>query len=263
MSHVFVTYKFLYEKTSIELEIKTPTNLSGLTDILKNELKLEETEELMILYPTPDGNMMELQSDDDVKFLMETKIAYNAVNKKMHCNVELVVIIINNLPNDEEAQLMFLSKKIDNLTLKVDKLSGLIKNTDKITYKVDQLSDFIKNIDENKSSTFSAIRSGSKEKNIYSDQIGFEPNLDECKKNTEEDKEKLLSATTSETNDDFSFMSKMKRFDTFTSILNFESEDVDSLFQKLKGYGVTEELRNLIVLKKFNNDYEKAINSQT
>lgn len=55
-------------------------------------------------------------------------------------------------------------------------------------------------------------------------------------------------------------MSKMKRCDS--SILNFESEDVDSLFQKLKAYGVAEELRNIIVLKKFNHDYEKAINSQ-
>jgi len=37
MSHVFVKFKFRYEKTSIELEIKTPTDLSGLTDILVNK----------------------------------------------------------------------------------------------------------------------------------------------------------------------------------------------------------------------------------
>lgn len=59
---------------------------------------------------------------------------------------------------------------------------------------------------------------------------------------------------------DSSSMLEMKRFDTF--LLNFESEDVDSLFQKLKAYGVNDELRNIIVLKKFNNDYEKAVNSQ-
>ncbi|CAH1733080.1 unnamed protein product [Aphis gossypii] len=244
MSHVFVTFKFRYRKTSIKLEIKTPIDLSGLTDILKNELKLEETEELMLLCPTLDGNMMELQSDDDVKFLMETKIAYNAVTKTMHCNVELVVIIINNLLDDKEAQFMILSKKIDNLTFKVDKLS-----------------DFIENTDENKSSTFSAIRSESKEKNTFLselDQIGFEPNLDECKKNTEEDKESLLS----ETNDNLSPTLEMERFDALSVLLNFESENVDSLFHKLKAYGFTDEFRNIIVLKKFNNDYEKAINSQ-
>lgn len=42
-------------------------------------------------------------------------------------------------------------------------------------------------------------------------------------------------------------MLEMKRFDTFTSLLNFESEDADSLFQKLKAYGFTNELRNIIV----------------
>jgi len=54
----------------------------------------------------------------------------------------------------------------------------------------------------------------------------------------------------------------MKRFDVFSVLLNFESEDVDSLFHKLKAYGVTDEFRNIIVLKKFNNEYEKAVNSQ-
>jgi len=37
MSHVLVTFKFRFEKTSIELEIKTPTDLCGLIDILVNK----------------------------------------------------------------------------------------------------------------------------------------------------------------------------------------------------------------------------------
>ncbi|CAH1714497.1 unnamed protein product [Aphis gossypii] len=142
MSNVFVTFNIRCEKSLIELKLKEPTEISGFIETLKNELKLEETDELVILCPTFEGNMMELQSDDDIAFLKKTKLSYNAITKEVYCNVELVVIIIHKLQDDTNSQIMNLSKKLDNLASKVDKV----------------LDEFNSKIDENSNSIFSTLK---------------------------------------------------------------------------------------------------------
>ncbi|XP_026818799.1 uncharacterized protein LOC113557461 [Rhopalosiphum maidis] len=249
MSDIFVKFNIRHEKTLIEVNMKLPEDLNELIDSLKNELKVEETDELVILCPTPDGNMMELQSDDDLNFLKKTKMAYDVVTKEIRCKSELVVNVIKNLPDDPKAQFMILSKKINDLTIKVDKLSN----------------DFFKNIDEFKTSTFSTIRSilaehlqkdsGNKSKDNFIgevDSMDLKINLEKNKKNTEEDKKKLSS----ETNDDSSAMLENKRLDIPTPV----PRHFDVLINKLVADGFTHNLLNVISLKRFNNDYEKTVN---
>ncbi|XP_026812375.1 uncharacterized protein LOC113553308 [Rhopalosiphum maidis] len=255
MSNVFITFKIRYEKELIERKIIAPTDMSGFLETLKNELLLEETDELVILCPTPDGKIMELQSDDDIECLKQTKLSYNAVTKEVYCNVELVVTIIRKFPNDTSAQFMILSNKIDNLTSKIDKLSD----------------EFIKKIDEDKTSTFSTIRSILAEHlqidsgNKLKDSLGegdikeLKPNVDVHKKKTKKDKEKL-SSTTTPTNNNSSTMSETIKLKTPKSASRPISKDIDVLLEMLVADGFTNTIQNIIVLKRFDNDYEKALN---
>uniref|UniRef100_A0A2S2PLY8 PB1 domain-containing protein n=1 Tax=Schizaphis graminum TaxID=13262 RepID=A0A2S2PLY8_SCHGA len=249
MSDIFVKFNIRHERTLIKVNMKLPKDLNELIDQLKNELKLEETDELVILCPTSDGKMIELQSDDDVNFLKKTKMAYDVITKEISCKSELVVNVIKNLPNDTKAQFMMLSKTINDLTIKADKLSN----------------DFIKNMDEFKTSTLS-IRSilaehlqkncGNKSKdNNFTGEVDSKDlkiDLDENKKNTEEDKEKLSS----ETNNNSSAMLENKRLDIPTPV----PRHFDVLINKLAADGFTHNLLNVISLKRFDNDYEKTVN---
>ncbi|XP_003243469.1 uncharacterized protein LOC100570394 [Acyrthosiphon pisum] len=141
MSEDFVTFKIRCEKALFELKIKSPKDISGFVKKLKNKLKLDESDDLVILCPVTDGNMMEIQSDDDIEFLKNTKLTYNAVNKDFYCNVELVVIIIHKLPDDPKVKFKVLSNKLKLLASQVDELSNV----------------FNKIIHENESSVISTI----------------------------------------------------------------------------------------------------------
>ncbi|XP_025193890.1 uncharacterized protein LOC112593618 [Melanaphis sacchari] len=253
MSNNFITFNIRREKELIELKLETPSNISGFIETLKNELKLEETDEIVILYPGPDGKMTVLQSDDDIEFLKKTKLSYNVVTQEIYCNVELVVIVVHKLPNDTNAELMVLSKKIENLTFQVNKLS------DEFTMK----------IDENKTNTFSAIRSILTEYlqidsgNKLKDSLGDE-DLKESKpgvyvrpKKTKKDKEKL-STTTSGSNNNSSTIFENIKSDTPKSLPNVIPKDIDVLLEMLVADGFTNTIQNIIVLKRFDNDYEKA-----
>ncbi|XP_015372905.1 PREDICTED: uncharacterized protein LOC107168119 [Diuraphis noxia] len=255
MSDDFITFNVRFEKKLFELKIKTPKNVSGFIEKLKDELNLEKTDELVILCPTPDGKMMEIQSDDNIEFLKKTKLAYNAVTKEIYCNVELVVTVIHELPDDTKAQFMLLSNKIDKLTIKIDELS------DK----------FIQTIEENKTSTFSSIRSilaeglqtasvnKSKNNSLGEEDLDIKVNLGQRQKKTKKDKEKL-SSTTVATNDNSSNSPENLKSDTPTSVPRIIRKDIDVLLEMLVADGYTNTIQNIIVLKRFDNDYEKAKN---
>ncbi|NP_001232940.1 uncharacterized protein LOC100572942 [Acyrthosiphon pisum] len=254
MSDDFVTFNIRYKKALFELKIKTPGDVSGFIEKLKDELKLEETDELVILCPTPDGKMMEIHSDDDIEFLKKTKLAYNAVTKEIYCNVELVVTVIHELPDDTKAQFVMLSNKIDKLATKIDGLSD----------------DLTKKIDENKTSTFSSIRSilaehldigsGNKSKNnsLGEEDLDIKPNLGVRQKKIKKDKEKLSS--TAGTNDNSSTTSENLKLDAQTTAQRLIPKDIDMLLEMLVADGFTNTIQNIIVLKRFDNNYEKAKN---
>ncbi|KAL5234926.1 hypothetical protein ACI65C_002336 [Semiaphis heraclei] len=251
MSDDFITFNIRFEKTLFELKIKTPENVSGFIEKLKNELNLEKTDELVILCPTPDGKMMEIQSDDNIEFLKETKLAYNAVTKEIYCNVELVVTVIHELPDDTKVQFMLLSNKIDKLASKIDELS------DK----------FIQKIEGNQTSTFSSIRSilaeiesvnKSKNNSLGEEDLDIKPNLGVRQKKTKKDKEKL--STTAGTNDSSSNTPENLKSDAPTSAPRLVPKDIDVLLEMLVADGYTNTIQNIIVLKRFDNDYEKAKN---
>ncbi|CAI6344845.1 unnamed protein product [Macrosiphum euphorbiae] len=257
MSNDFVTFNIRYKKALFELKIKTPGDVSGFIEKLKNELKLEETDELVILCPTPDGKMMEIHSDDDIEFLKKTKLAYNAVTKEIYCNVELVVTVIHELPDDTKAQFVMLSNKIDKLASKIDGLSD----------------DFTKKMYENKTSTFSSIRSimaehldivsGNKSKNntLGEEDLDIKPNLGLRQKKIKKDKEKLSS--TAGTNDNLSTISENLmnlKLDAQPTASGLISKDIDVLLEMLVADGYTNTIQNIIVLKRFDNNYEKAKN---
>lgn len=254
MSDDFVTFNIRYKKALFELKIKTPGDVSGFIEKLKDELKLEETDELVILCPTPDGKMMEIHSDDDIEFLKKTKLAYNAVTKEIYCNVELVVTVIHELPDDTKAQFVMLSNKIDKLATKIDGLSD----------------DLTKKIDENKTSTFSSIRSilaehldigsGNKSKNnsLGEEDLDIKPNLGVRQKKIKKDKEKLSS--TAGTNDNSSATSENLKLDAQTTAQRLIPKDIDMLLEMLVADGFTNTIQNIIVLKRFDNNYEKAKN---
>ncbi|XP_022169590.1 uncharacterized protein LOC111033244 [Myzus persicae] len=281
MSDDFVTFNIRCEKALFELKIQTPSNVSGFIVKLKNELQLEETDDLVILCPTPDGRMMEIQSDDDIEFLKKTKLAYNAVTKEIYCNVELVVTVIHKLPNDTNAQFKMLLKKLDKLESKVDGLS-------------DELT---KQIDENKINTLSSIRSiltehlqidsGNKAKNnsLGGEDLDVKPSLGQRQKKTKKDKEKLSSTTAAVTNDNSSTTYENLKSDAHTSALptsvpstsapstsapptsapptstpRLIPKDIDVLLEMLVADGYTNTIQNIIVLKRFDNNYEKAKN---
>ncbi|XP_016662431.1 uncharacterized protein LOC100572942 isoform X1 [Acyrthosiphon pisum] len=241
MSDDFVTFNIRYKKALFELKIKTPGDVSGFIEKLKDELKLEETDELVILCPTPDGKM-------------KTKLAYNAVTKEIYCNVELVVTVIHELPDDTKAQFVMLSNKIDKLATKIDGLSD----------------DLTKKIDENKTSTFSSIRSilaehldigsGNKSKNnsLGEEDLDIKPNLGVRQKKIKKDKEKLSS--TAGTNDNSSTTSENLKLDAQTTAQRLIPKDIDMLLEMLVADGFTNTIQNIIVLKRFDNNYEKAKN---
>ncbi|XP_060878258.1 uncharacterized protein LOC132950732 isoform X1 [Metopolophium dirhodum] len=254
MSDDFITFNIRFKKSLFELKIKTPGDVSGFIEKLKNELKLEETDDLVILCPTPDGKMMEIHSDDDIEFLKKTKLAYNAVTKEIYCNVELVVTVIHELPDDTKAQFVMLSNKIDKLASKIDGLSD----------------DFTKKIDENKTSTFSSIRSilaehldigsGNKSKNnsLGEEDLDIKSNLSLRQKKIKKDKEKLSS--TAGTNDNSSTTSENLKLDAPTTAPRLIPKDIDVLLEMLVADGYTNTIQNIIVLKRFDNNYEKAKN---
>ncbi|KAL4113948.1 hypothetical protein QTP88_017495 [Uroleucon formosanum] len=256
MSDNFITFNIRFEKALFELKMKTPDDVSGFIGKLKNELNLTETDELVILCPTPDGKMMEINSDDDIEFLKKTKLAYNAVTKDIYCNVELVVTVIHELPDDTKAQFLMLSNKIDKLASKIDGLSD----------------DFTKKIDENKTSTFSSIRSilaehldidsGNKSKNNFSgeEDLDKKPNLGLRQKKIKKDKEKLSS--TAGNNNNSSNISENLKLDAPTLELasGIIPKDIDVLLEMLAADGYTNTIQNIIVLKRFDNNYEKAKN---
>ncbi|XP_060878259.1 uncharacterized protein LOC132950732 isoform X2 [Metopolophium dirhodum] len=218
MSDDFITFNIRFKKSLFELKIKTPGDVSGFIEKLKNELKLEETDDLVILCPTPDGKMMEIHSDDDIEFL------------KM------------------------LSNKIDKLASKIDGLSD----------------DFTKKIDENKTSTFSSIRSilaehldigsGNKSKNnsLGEEDLDIKSNLSLRQKKIKKDKEKLSS--TAGTNDNSSTTSENLKLDAPTTAPRLIPKDIDVLLEMLVADGYTNTIQNIIVLKRFDNNYEKAKN---
>jgi len=253
MSIVFITFNIRYEKDLIERKIKTPTDISEFIEMLKNELQLMETDELVILCPTSDGKIKELQSDDDIAWLKQTKLSYNAVTNEVYCNVELIVTAVHKFPNDPNAQFKILSNKIDDLTSKFDKLSDEI----------------IRKNDEDKSSTCSAIRLILTEllqnnfENKLNNSLGegedikeLKPNVDVRQKKTKKDKEKLSSTTSS--NNNASTMSENFKSDTPKSASRPISKDIDVLLEMLVADGYTNTIQNIIVLKRFDLDYEKA-----
>lgn len=255
MSNVFVTFNIRCEKSLIELKLKEPTEISGFIETLKNELKLEETDELVILCPTFEGKMMELQTDDDIEFLKKTKLSYNAITKEVYCNVELVVIIIHKLQDDPNTQIMILSNKLDNLASKVDKV----------------LDEFNSKVDENSNSIFSTLSSILAEhlqidsnsrifpRKSSSDEVLKEskPNVENVRqKKIKKDKEKLSSPIASGSNNNSSTMLENIKSDTPKSAPPPVTKDIDVLLELLVADGYTNTIQNIIVLKRFDNDYE-------
>lgn len=256
MSDDFVTFNIRYEKSLREFKIKTPGDVSGFIEKLKNELKLEETDQLVILCPTHDGKMMEIQSDDDIEFLKKTKLAYNAITKEIYCNVELVVILIHELPDDTKAQVKILFNKFDKLASKVDEFSDEIN----------------KKLDDNKTNIVSTIRSilvehlqidcGNKSKNntLGEEDSDIKSNLGQRQKKPKKDKEKLSSTTASGTNDNSSTTFENLRSNVSPLAPHLMPKDIDVLLEMLVNDGFTNTIQNIIVLKRFDNDYEKAKN---
>ncbi|KAF0749995.1 Uncharacterized protein FWK35_00026937 [Aphis craccivora] len=257
MSDGFVTFNIRYERSLIELKLKEPTEISRFVETLKNELKLEETDELVILCPTFEGKMMEIQSDDDIVFLKETKLSYNATTKEVYCNVELVVTIIQKLQDDPNSQIMILSKKFDNFTSKVDKL------LDKFDSKIDENTTSILSTNRSISAEHLKIDSGNKLKSSLGEEDLKEskPNVENMlKKETKMDKKKLSSPTTLGSNNNSSTTFENLKSDTPKSAPRPVSIAFEVLLKMLEENGFTNKIQNIIVLKRFNNDYEKSIN---
>ncbi|CAI6372267.1 unnamed protein product [Macrosiphum euphorbiae] len=183
MSEDFVTFNIRCKKTLFELKIKFPIDVSGFVTKLKNELKLDETDDLVILCPVSDGNM-------------NTKLSYNAECKHFYCNVELVVIIIHKLPDDPKVKFKVLSNKLNLLASQVDELSNVFN---KIIYENE--SSVISTIFRSILAENSEIDLGNKSMKKSAGKLSglnlsnLEPNIEQKKSKT--DKEKLSSTFTS------------------------------------------------------------------
>ncbi|XP_060862290.1 uncharacterized protein LOC132939230 [Metopolophium dirhodum] len=259
MSEDFVTFNIRCEKALFELKIKSPIDVSGFVKKLKNELKLDESDDLVILCPVSDGNMMEIQSDDDIEFLKNTKLTYNAENKDFYCNVELAVIIIHKLPDDPKIKFKVLSNKLNQLASQVDELSNVFK----------------KMITENESSVISTIFRSILAENSEIDfgnksmikNLGkpSELNLSNLEpsnkqKKTKKDKEELSSTFTLETNDVKSHPPCFKTLEDwiwmYTACVLYLKILIFYLkFYYLKDIPTLYRVQTIIVLKRFNNNY--------
>ncbi|XP_022178021.1 uncharacterized protein LOC111039048 isoform X3 [Myzus persicae] len=112
MTEHFVSFHIRCKKELFEMKIKPPIDLPGFVESLKNELKLDEIDDIVVLFPVADGKM-------------NNKIIYDAEEEQICCNVELVVIIVHRLPDDPNAKFQILSNRLDQLTSQVDKLSDI------------------------------------------------------------------------------------------------------------------------------------------
>eukprot|EP00102_Acyrthosiphon_pisum_P021432 XP_016658642.1 PREDICTED: uncharacterized protein LOC100570394 isoform X2 [Acyrthosiphon pisum] len=102
MSEDFVTFKIRCEKALFELKIKSPKDISGFVKKLKNKLKLDESDDLVILCPVTDGNMMEIQSDDDIEFL---KVLSNKL-KLLASQVDELSNVFNKIIHENESSVI-------------------------------------------------------------------------------------------------------------------------------------------------------------
>ncbi|XP_022178020.1 uncharacterized protein LOC111039048 isoform X2 [Myzus persicae] len=201
MTEHFVSFHIRCKKELFEMKIKPPIDLPGFVESLKNELKLDEIDDIVVLFPVADGKMMEIQSDDDFEFFKNNKIIYDAEEEQICCNVELVVIIVHRLPDDPNAKFQILSNRLDQLTSQVDKLSDI----------------FNKKMNEDNSSVVAAIFRSILAENSEIDlgnklkkkspgepsklnSSNLKPENGQHKKKTKKGKEKSSSTSTFETN---------------------------------------------------------------
>ncbi|VVC32552.1 Hypothetical protein CINCED_3A016401 [Cinara cedri] len=246
MSDDLVTFNVRYEKSLFQLKIKTPEDVLGFVKKLKNELQVEDADEIILLYPTPEGKMMEIKSDADINFLKKTKMCYDAVNKQIYCSAELVVILLKNLSDDSRAQMMILSKNVDQLASQFTELSQSIddklkNNAANILKEIKCL--FFKNVQSSADNTPKIYNSEELQDTLKLKKL--KPVVSPIPKM---EKVKLPSFIDDKLTNDSNQQEKSS-----TTI------DIDTLLEKLKQEGFSNTIQNIIALKRFDQDYEKVV----
>ncbi|XP_025412784.1 uncharacterized protein LOC112685183 isoform X2 [Sipha flava] len=250
MTNDLVTFNVRYEESVFKLKMESPTDVHRFIQKLKNELNLEDTVDLILLYPTLDGKM-------------ETKLCYNAKSKEIYCSVEIVVIVIHELLEDDpKSQIMNLTKKVNRLSSQFD----------------EYLLYFDNKLKENTSSVLESIRSmlsKQSQKNssykVTKDDIGEQskPNgtLDnghtkpQKKVKKDEEKTSITSVYTDTPKLTDSVNDKnQEQIPNNSSNTSAKPKDIDNLLKMLVEKGYNNTIQNIIALKRFDNDFEKTIN---
>jgi hypothetical protein len=258
MSSDLVTFNVRCEKQMYEMKIQTPIKISGFIKELKTILEVEDIDELVILCPTSDGKMMEIISDYDIEFLKKTKLCYNAVSKEIYCSVELVVIIVHKYsPDDPKVQLMTLSNKFDKLASQFNELS------ESLNTKIEtSTSNIIKNISSFMLECSQTDSNSTFKKNSSDEDNNYEPKVVNQRKNIiKKNKEKHSTSSSYNLIDNDKSSNIPENFNQLNIKSNStnKSKNVDDPLDKLVKLGFTNTIQNIVVLKRFDNDVDKAI----
>ncbi|XP_050422071.1 uncharacterized protein LOC126834299 [Adelges cooleyi] len=285
--HDFVTFHVRCEKSQFIMKIKTPENFSEFTEKTKLQLNADDND-IVILCPTTEGKMMEIQSDDDIEYLKKNKLCYNAVTKEIYCSVELVVIMVHKvepqLPDDPKVQMMSLTKQVEKLSTQMTQLSETVaenyaelmnvlksalmgndngqieknRNSSTSTDEIEYLAEPIATIPTTKTTA-----------NANDDAKTFEkPGVRQKKPMRKEKSQSTQLPSSTKTihipNDISGLMIPIKGTDSSnkqdkTSDGAKGDSDLDNPIKRLNEHGFTNTIQNIIVLKRFNNDFEKAL----
>jgi len=249
MGSNMVTFNIRYEKSQFQLKMESPSDVFQFIEKLKTELKIDDTNEIIILCPTSEGKMMEIKSNDDIAFLKKTKLSFNSESNEIYCSAELVLSVIHKqLLDDPKIQMMVLSDKIDQLTTQFEKVTQSLER--KIDGNANALLNDMKLIltEHSKSDSSNPLETNS---------LGEQDNSFGPKQKIKNKTEKLSSTIT--TDDNLSKSYENINLEKNPMAANKKPKDTDSLLEMLVADGFTNTIQNIIVLKRFNNDYEKVI----